>query len=137
MQTTEMADHIAALAAELGITVEGHTTGGRAYQGSRKVKIRPVRSEITYAVALHEIGHIAIGNRSRAIGRLAEEAEAWEWARSNALEWTDRMSEKAEACVTSYVRSYNRRYQRGRAVRWPGPDHIVWTMTSHRPKVVR
>lgn len=130
----QMAAHVELLAEQIGVTINTSSAGGRAVIQDRVIEIRPVRSPITYAIALHELGHIAIGHRSMKIGRLAEEGEAWAWARDNALVWTDTMDAKARKCVTSYFRSYDRPSRRNRT-RWPEPNDPVWAWTDYRPSI--
>jgi len=54
----------------------------------------PVRSEVSYAVALHEIGHIK-GRYQKSVDMLVREQAAWQWARDNALVWTPQMERRA------------------------------------------
>lgn len=67
----------------------------------RHMNIKEVKTGITYAVALHEVGHI-VGKRGKF--RLEEEQFAWEWAKANALEWTDVTQKKMDKCLDSYER---------------------------------
>ena len=55
-----------------------------------EVSIAPIKSEISYATALHEIGHI-LGKHQSSRDSLVRERWAWRWAQSNALAWTARM----------------------------------------------
>ncbi len=97
------ASHIARICKIEDITVESHSSGGRAYRRSRLIKIRPVKTAITYAVALHEIGHILGPRQTGKNTRLDREVGAWEWAQANALEWTEAMNQKRAACLKSYL----------------------------------
>jgi len=54
----------------------------------------PVRSDVSYAVALHEIGHIK-GRDQKSLDVLVREQAAWQWARDNALVWTAAMERHA------------------------------------------
>ena len=54
----------------------------------------PVRSEVSYAAALHEIGHIK-GRDQKSLDVLVREQAAWQWARDNALVWTAAMERHA------------------------------------------
>jgi len=54
----------------------------------------PVRSDVSYAVALHEIGHIK-GRYQKSVDMLVREQAAWQWARDNALVWTPQMERRA------------------------------------------
>lgn len=94
-----------------GITVERmKTCRGRAWRKSRKVRIPEVKSAITYALALHELGHV-IGRQSGR--RLDQDVQAWEWARRAALEWRKPMKRYAAKCIASYLKWCQRR-RRGR-----------------------
>lgn len=133
MTKDEMAAHIDALADELGVDVDYGYAGGKggaANARQMRIRIRPVKSAITYAIALHELGHCAVGKISPKVGRLAEEGAAWKWAMDNSREWTETMDRKARKSVTSYVVSYRWREKRGRKVRWPDPDDFVWTLSD-------
>jgi hypothetical protein len=128
-----MALHIDELAAQLGVTIDytyKGSSGGRAWATAKRIRIRPVKSSITYAVALHELGHCAIGRISPRVGRLSEEGAAWKWAMHNANDWTDAMDDKMIKSLESYVSAYQVREKRGRKVRWPGPDDFVWSMVE-------
>ena len=93
--------HIFLIASENNIEIAGHSSGGRAYRRSRRVKIRPVKSPVTYAVALHEFGHVLGRNSGR---RVDKEVQAWEWAKANALVWTRRMNDTKRDALQSYVK---------------------------------
>lgn len=87
------------------------------------IAIPPVTDEVTYAAALHELGHCLSplgrirtvhGSRDcRTRGELStlrdvrllldEERAAWEWAHHYALEWTDVMTYVERVCLDSYV----------------------------------
>jgi hypothetical protein len=114
--------HIARICKIEDITVENHSRGGRAYRRERRIKIRPVKSAITYAVALHEIGHI-LGPRQCGT-RLDKEVGAWEWAQEHALEWTDTMTAKMRDCLQSYLR----KVKRSPHMRQPHADHPIFRM---------
>jgi hypothetical protein len=91
----------------------------RAWRKSRKVRIATVKSDITYAVALHEIGHILGRHPSL---RIDKEVAAWEWAKTNALTWTPAMQNTAVRLLGRYV-AWSRRSLVAKA---PGPDHPVF-----------
>jgi hypothetical protein len=50
-----------------------------------------VRSVVSYAVALHEVGHM----KSRSRNEMVRERAAWQWAKDNALVWTPQMERRA------------------------------------------
>jgi len=54
-----------------------------------EIQIAPVCSAISYAVALHELGHIC-GRYQNSPNSMTRERWAWQWARSNARKWTPR-----------------------------------------------
>ena len=77
----------------------------------RAVLTHPVIEETTYAIVLHEIGHLAaplgivrhlvagdLGNLHR-----VEEAAAWAWARHYALDWTPTMEALAQWAEGTYA----------------------------------
>jgi hypothetical protein len=74
----------------------------------RIVLAAPVMEETTYAVVLHEIGHLAaaagvlIGEARTLTIRRIEEDAAWNWARHYALEWTPLMESIARMCEATY-----------------------------------
>lgn len=106
---SQAAAHVARIADENGIEISGHSSGGRAYRKSRKIKIRPIKSEITYAIAMHELGHVLGEQRGR---RIDKEVQAWEWAEANALFWTTLMREKKRDCLQSYIAWAERKQER-------------------------
>lgn len=73
-----------------------------------------IGDETTYAVALHEIGHLvspsgavrqhvaAKDARERSNLMIFEEEAAWAWARHNALEWTPLMESVASYALGTY-----------------------------------
>ena len=67
----------------------------------REIWIRPVKSRLAYATALHEIGHI-LGRHQLSDVVLTRERWAWDWARRSALQWTPAMQQHAERCIESY-----------------------------------
>ena len=106
MTGKQMAAHIDELTAEHGITVGDHSRGGRAWRKSKRINIRPVKTAITYAVALHEIGHVVGPKQSGR--RLERELAAWQWARQNAKAWSPAMTAKAAKGLNSYINRYRR-----------------------------
>jgi hypothetical protein len=101
MNAKALAQHFEWFCREEQITVGAHSSGGRANRKRRSVKVRPIKSAISYAVAMHELGHI-LGSRQSGT-RLDQEVGAWEWAHDNAVEWTDAMEAKMQKCLRSYL----------------------------------
>jgi hypothetical protein len=82
----------------------------------RKVRLALVKSAATYAVALHEIGHVIGPQYGPEINR---EAQAWVWARKHALEWGNPMKKTAAHYMRSYLDWARKNYPR----RVPPFDH--------------
>jgi hypothetical protein len=61
----------------------------------------PIRSAISYAVALHEIGH-CLGRYQRSSRAIIRETWAWDWAQRNALAWTPAMERHATSSLAWY-----------------------------------
>jgi len=98
----DYAEHIDALLVQYGITADWRErTEARSWRKTRRVRIKPVRGASTYAIALHEIGHVVGPQGGR---RLEKEAQAWRWAEENAVEWTDGMARLAARCIETYLR---------------------------------
>lgn len=125
-----MAEHVAALCAEHEIEVGPHSRGGRACRRERWINIRPVKSEVTYAVALHELGHVL--GREQSKPRLFKEAAAWTWARDNAIAWTPRMVETMASALRSYADWAKRKHDTftSNAPRWPEREHAFWSLSG-------
>jgi hypothetical protein len=90
--------------------------------GSRGIAIAPVVDDETYAIALHELGHLlspmgmlqhemtpmALASGHQFVTerdvklQLEEEYAAWDWARHYALEWTPAMDACHHDGITSY-----------------------------------
>jgi len=62
-----------------------------------EICIPPIKSAISYAAALHEIGHIQ-GRYQTSRHSLVRELAAWRWARQQALTWTPAME---RTCASS------------------------------------
>ena len=62
----------------------------------------PIRGAVSYAVVMHEIGHV-LGRYQRSRSVLVREDWAWRWARRNALLWTPQMERCATRSLGWYV----------------------------------
>jgi hypothetical protein len=132
-KTARMARHVELLVQTHGLTSATHSRGGSASPRARHVRFRPVKSEVTYAVALHEIGHVV--GRGRSAPRLQAEAAAWVWALENAL--PDAVGERFRVQVQRSLGSYLRwAVARGArpghspagAPKLPAPDSVFWPL---------
>jgi hypothetical protein len=112
--------HIEQLAADNGVTVDWRDiTNARAWRKSKRVRIQPIKSVVTYAVALHELGHVVGVQRGV---RIDKETQAWEWAKANALVWNKRMKQTASKLLRSYV-NWSRRHKTAKT---PDTKHPIW-----------
>ena len=103
-----MEAHIADLCREHEIALAGSSARGRAIRwrgGRREISVPPIRGQVSYFIALHEIGHL-IG-RGRSAPRLESEANAWLGRSTTA--WSSRRPPPAGRSLA------------GCAVTWSGP----------------
>lgn len=83
---------------------------------SRSIFCAHIVDETTYAVAMHEIGHLvakggiieavlnlADTNPLKHILKIQEEFAAWEWARAHACEWTIAMENTQQWAFNTYL----------------------------------
>ena len=65
-----------------------------AWTNAREVRnFLPVKDEVSYATALHEIGRI-LGGDQQSRFLVVQEWGAWDWAQQHALAWTPTMEER-------------------------------------------
>jgi hypothetical protein len=126
--------HVDALCAEHGIErLEGGR--GRAIRRGRRaeatlhIRIPPVKGQVTYFVALHEIGHLVGPGRSGP--RLEKEAAAWRWALATALvEPTDAARRSMGRRLRSYVSWAELRQHRRRPPVIPPGNSPFWVLLA-------
>ena len=97
----ELRQHILDICRQHEIQIEWRSGGGWAVQEFELISIPPIKSTITYAVALHEIGHV-LGRHQRSRSRIVRERWAWVWARRHAITWTpamERTMRRAQFCT--------------------------------------
>jgi len=100
----------------------------------KKLLLLPVTNARTYAIALHEIGHVVSGTLRQPV--LWKEAEAWAWAKQNALCWTKSM----QTCLRVSLRSYVVRaladceQMKSAQMLIPGKDHVFWELAVDIPE---
>ena len=111
-------------------------TRGRAEvhrrNGRRTIAIRipPVRGQVTYFVALHEIGHLVGPGRSGT--RLEKEAAAWRFALAAArVAPTDACRRRIGRRLRSYVTWAELRQHRRRPPVLPGPGSPFWPLLDY------
>ncbi len=66
-----------------------------------EIHIPPIKSAISYATALHEIGHV-VGPHQCSARVIVKERGAWRWAKRNALKWTPAMEKKMKLSLEWY-----------------------------------
>jgi hypothetical protein len=86
IKQTVYAEHIDQICLKNEIVVGKHSSGGRSW----RIRGRAPRGR-----------NILEKRRSF---RLEKEQFVWEWAKANALEWTDVMQKKMDKCLGSYER---------------------------------
>ncbi len=99
--------------------------------GRRTVAIRipPVRGQVTYFVALHEIGHLIGPGRSGT--RLEKEAAAWRFAlREARVEPTDASRRRIGKRLRSYVTWAELRQHRRRPPMLPPRESPFWALLA-------
>jgi hypothetical protein len=120
MGVDAMTRHILNLCERHSIEIEWRRRGGLASREFGFISIPPIRSAITYAVALHEIGHV-LGRHQTSRSVIVRERWAWAWARHNAIAWTPAMERAALRSLAWYERR-----------RWP-PVPTFGELNPHIP----
>lgn len=118
-QAMTRGQHIVALCREHHIRRTVQRGRGHARVHERRIWHPPLRDEMAYFVALHEIGHILVGLEGT---RLEREAACWKWAIQNALVLPSYPTrQRICACLVRYlVRAQERGW------RIPAPDSDYW-----------
>lgn len=100
VRVADMERHVLSLCDKWGINIEWcrRPLDAWAVRECELIHIAPIKSSVSYAVALHEIGHIK-GLYQRSPRSMAREHWAWEWAQRNALVWTPRMDQKRRSSL--------------------------------------
>jgi hypothetical protein len=104
----EMRAHVAALLAPMERlddalivrTVKRPDKARAAFQ-LNEIWIPAIKSKISYAVALHEIGHM-LGRHRLSPHILTRERDAWRWAKAHALVWTPAMEIRCRSSLAWY-----------------------------------
>lgn len=71
-----------------------------AVHAERRAEFPPVRSSLTYLVALHEIGHFVVMCRR---GKLLNEAAVWIWVKDAAIIWPPEFDEVVAFCLKRHA----------------------------------
>ena len=127
-----MEAHVEALCARHAIELAGSSGRGRAIRwrgGRRQIAIPPIRGQVSYFIALHEIGHLIGPGRSAP--RLEAEANAWLWAlRNTAFEPTPATLQSISRRLRGYLRWAENRQYRKVPPRIPERDHPFWSLLN-------
>jgi hypothetical protein len=126
----EMEAHVEELCARHGIELAGASSRGRAirWQGGRlEISIPPIRGQVSYFIALHEIGHLV--GRGRSAPRLESEANAWIFALEHTVvEPTPATLRSISRRLRGYLEwARNRQYRRV-PPRIPPREHPFWSL---------
>ena len=100
----DMVDHVESLCRSHDIGLFWCCRPDRSYsqRACEEITVAPIKSVVTYAVALHEIGHIR-GRHQDSRRCMVRERWAWDWAKRNALIWTPRMARCAAESLRWYA----------------------------------
>lgn len=127
-----MNDHIEELCRSHGIELAGSSARGRAIRwrgGKLQIAIPEIRGQVSYFIALHEIGHLV--GRGRSAPRLEAEANAWLWAlEHSAVEPTAATKRSISRRLSGYLAWARNRQYRKVPPRIPPRDHPFWALLS-------
>ena len=125
-----MNDHIEELCGAHGIELAGSSARGRAirWRGGRlEIAVPEIRGQVSYFIALHEIGHLV--GRGRSAPRLEAEANAWLWALENAaVEPTAATKRSISRRLSGYLAWAENRQYRKVPPRIPPREHQFWQL---------
>jgi hypothetical protein len=124
--------HVADLCRQHQIELCGSSARGRAIRwrgGRREISVPPIRGQVSYFIALHEIGHL-IG-RGRSAPRLESEANAWLWALENSVvEPTPATRRSIGRRLRGYLEWARNRQHRRVPPRIPPREHPFWRLLA-------
>ena len=127
-----MEAHVEHLCDQYGIELVGSSARGRAirWRGGRlEISIPPIKGQVSYFIALHEIGHLV--GRGRSAPRLESEANAWVWALQHAaVEPTPATRRSIVRRLEGYLAWASNRQYRRVPPRIPERDHVFWSLLA-------
>jgi hypothetical protein len=125
-----MESHVEELCREHGIELVGASSRGRAIRwrgGKLEISIPPVRGQVSYFIALHEIGHLV--GQGRSAPRLESEANAWLWALDQSVvEPTPATLRSISRRLRGYLDWAHSRQYRRVPPRIPPREHPFWVL---------
>ncbi len=110
----DLEQHFLRLCAEEEVDIQWCDRPSKALAVSgefESVRAPRIRSVISYAVAMHELGHLK-GRNQHSTHQIVRERWAWDWARRNAILRTKRMERYAAASMGWYQRQAVRQRRR-------------------------
>lgn len=111
------------------VRLQGDPRTLQAYSNDeeRWIEIPAVKSRVSYAIALHELGHILGPWQDRSL--IEREAGAWKWARAHALVWSKAMDVTMHKGLQSYldVALLESRNLSKKPIKLPDSDHYFWS----------
>lgn len=126
----QMEAHIKALCNHHGIEWNATSRRGKAIRwrgGRREIAVPLIRGQVSYFIALHELGHLV--GKGRSAPRLEAEANAWIWALENsAVEPTAATLRSISRRLRGYLAWAKNRQHRKHPPRIPAPDHEFWAL---------
>jgi hypothetical protein len=130
-----MEAHIEDLGRQHGIELVGSSARGRAirWRGGRlEISIPPIRGQVSYFIALHEIGHLV--GKGRSAPRLESEANAWLFALEHTVvEPTPATLHSISRRLRGYLAWARNRQHRRVPPRIPPRDHVFWRLLALAP----
>jgi hypothetical protein len=125
-----MDSHVVQLCQDHGIELAGSSSRGRAIRwrgGKLEISIPEIRGQVSYFIALHEIGHLV--GRGRSAPRLEAEANAWVWALEHAaVEPTAATLRSISKRLQGYLQWAQNRQHRRVPPRIPARGHVFWSL---------
>jgi hypothetical protein len=125
-----MEAHIEDLCREHDIELAGSSARGRAIRwrgGKLEISIPPIRGQVSYFIALHEIGHLV--GKGRSAPRLESEANAWLFALENSVvEPTSATKRSISRRLEGYLAWARNRQHRRVPPRIPPREHPFWAL---------
>jgi hypothetical protein len=131
-----MEAHIEDLCRQYGIELAGSSARGRAIRwrgGKLEISIPPIRGQVSYFIALHEIGHLV--GKGRSAPRLESEANAWIFALENTVvKPTPATLRSISRRLGGYLEWARNRQHRRVPPRIPPRDHVFWRLLALAPE---
>jgi hypothetical protein len=101
----DMVDHVESLCRSHEIALyylQNRSEKSYALREVSEIFVAPIKSAVSYVVALHEIGHV-LGRHQESRRCMVRERWAWDWAKRNALVWTPVMEKHADGSLKWYA----------------------------------